>query len=290
MQRLRSGREHGRGAAAAEAVAAVPARFRGRDCRIRRVVDSVRVRCVGRVRPGTGRCGPLGQAGGLAQSGDDSADGLRSEASVAAGSGRKRRPGEPVRPQWIGVPAAGGRADVAPAVDAGEQRAGSDSARGQEGRPPQDRTHRADRFVGGVVDPAEQSPGGLVGLRRADRHRDALVGHELDVAEVQSREFGAAGEEGEAEQHDGAVTESGRGLVVACRDDRRQVRGHDRDGLARTVAAVARCLPALRGDDDLTRGQRVGHRRPDAAVHRPDRREVRVDGSGLQSALGRQVG
>ena len=107
---------------------------------------------------------------------------------------------------------------------------------------------------------------------------------------LSAAEFGAAGEEGEAEQYDGAVTESGRRLVVARRDDRRQVRGHDRHGLARTVAAVARRLPALRRDDDLARGQRVGRGRPGAAVHRPDRREVRVDGGGLQPALGGQVG
>ena len=261
VQRRRARREHGGGPAAAEAVAAVPAGF-----------------------------GLFGEAGGLAPGRDDGADGLRAEPSVAAASARDVSRGRRVRPQRVGVPAAGRRADVAPAVDAGEQRAGRDASRGQEGRPRQYRAHRADLLVGGVVDPADHSAGGLVGLGRADRHRDALARHQLDVAEVERREFGAAGEEGEAEQHDSAVTEAGRRLVVARRDDRRQVRGHDRHGLARTRAPVARRLPAPRGDHDLARRQRVGRRRPGAAMHRPDRGEVRVNGGGLQPSLGGEVG
>ena len=261
VQRLGAGREHGRGPAATEAVAAVPA-------------------VIGR------------QSGRLAPGRDDGADGLRTEAPVAggsSGSGRWVR----VRRAGVGVPAAGRRAHVAPAVDAGEQRARGDAALGQEGRPRHDRADRADPLVGGVVDPADHSPCGPVGLRRPDRDREALGGHQLEVAEVERRQFGTAGEEGEAEQHDGAVAQSRRRVVVAGGRDRRQVRRHDRDGLARTVAAVAGRLPAPRRDDDLPRGQGVGRRRPGAAVHRPDRREVGVNAGGLQPSLGgevRQVG
>ena len=140
------------------------------------------------------------------------------------------------------------------------------------------------------MDPANHAPGGLVGLRRADRHRQALARHQLDIAEVERGQLRAAGQQGEAEQHDGPVAQTRRRLGVAGRHDRGQVRGHDRHRLARPVPAVPRGLPALRGDHDLPRRQAVGRHRAGASVHRPDRGHVRVDAGRLQPSFRGQVG
>jgi hypothetical protein len=140
------------------------------------------------------------------------------------------------------------------------------------------------------MDPADGSPGGLVGLGRADRDGQSLAWHELDVADVERGQFRAAGQQGEAKQHDGPVPQARRRLRVAGRHDHRKVGGHHRHRLARSVAPVACGLPALRGDNDLARGQTVGRHRSGASVHGPNGRQVRVNRCRLQSAIGREVG
>jgi hypothetical protein len=181
-------------------------------------------------------------------------------------------------------------AEVAPAVDPGEQRAAGDAVHGQVLHPAEDRADRAECLGRRVVDPPDDAARGLVGFRCPDGHGQALARDVLDVADAERGEFRAAGKQDEPEQDDRAVAQPRRRLQVAGRDDRRQVLRHDGDGLARPVPAAAGGLAALRGDHDLPCGERVRGRRPGAAVHGPDRRQVRVGRCRLQAPVHGQVG
>jgi hypothetical protein len=133
------------------------------------------------------------------------------------------------------------------------------------------------------------TPRGLVGLRRPDRHREALAGDVLDVAHVERGQFGPAGEQGEPQQDDGTVAQARARRGVAGGKDGGQVGRHERDRLARPVAAVPGGLAPGRGADHLAGREGVWCLRPGPPVHGADRGQVRVRRGRLEPPVHRQV-